>query len=86
MTSSSMIGVNVPRIDAEAKVRGSAVFGVDFTIPGTLHARVLRSPIPAGRIVAIDTSAATELTGVCDVLTGADGPDWRAGGILADIA
>ena len=42
MTSSSMIGVNVPRIDAEAKVRGSAVFGVDFPIPGALHARVLR--------------------------------------------
>ena len=85
MTSSSMIGVSVPRIDAEAKVRGSAVFGVDFTLPGTLHARVLRSPIPAGRIVAIDTSAATELTGVYDVITGADGPDWRTGVILADI-
>ena len=85
MTSTSMIGTNVARSDAEAKVRGSALFGVDFTLPGTLHARVLRSRVPAGRIVGIDTSAAAGLAGVHDVITGADGPDWRTGVILADI-
>lgn len=52
------VGTRAPRSDGEAKVRGDAVFGVDFSLPGMLYARLLRSPVPAGRLLSIDTAAA----------------------------
>jgi uncharacterized membrane protein YedE/YeeE len=85
MTDTSMIGARIPRSDAEAKVRGTAIFGVDFSVPGTLHAVLLRSPVAAAHIRGIDATAAAALPGVHDVITGTDGPEWRTGVILFDI-
>ncbi len=81
----SAVGLSVPRSDAEAKVRGSATFGVDLAVPGMLHARILRSPVAAGTIRSIDTTAARALPGVHDVVTAADGPGGRTGVIVFDI-
>ncbi len=79
------VGVSVPRSDGEAKVRGDAVFGVDLAVPGMLHARLLRAPVPAGRIRRIDTTAAATTDGVRDVVTGADVPNKRTGVAVFDI-
>ena len=49
-----------------------------------LHARLLRSPVPAGRIVALDLSKVAEFPGVRGVLTAADIPDRRSGRVLMD--
>lgn len=60
------------RPDLLDKVTGSAQFVSDITLPGMLHARVLRSPLPHARIQAIDAAPALAMPGVVDVLTGAD--------------
>ncbi|MDQ4116743.1 MAG: xanthine dehydrogenase family protein molybdopterin-binding subunit [Actinomycetota bacterium] len=70
----SVIGASVRRSDGEEKVRGAAVFGIDYVEPGMLHAAVLRSPVPAGRIEKLDTAAAAAMPGVHAVATGADAP------------
>lgn len=74
MTGYRVIGQNVPRPDAHDKVTGGRHFPVNFTLPGMLHARLLRSPCPHARITAIDTSAAERLPGVKAVLTYQDVP------------
>ena len=78
------VGASVPRSDGEAKVRGDAIFGVDLAMPGMLHARLLRAPVPAGFIRRIDTTAAAAGAGVRDVVTGADVRNDRAGVVVFD--
>ena len=58
--------------DASGKVRGATIYAFDVTLPGMLHGKLLRSPHPHARIVAIDISAALALPGVRCVITGAD--------------
>lgn len=53
-----LIGKPVPRSNGRAKVTGAATFTVDVKLPGMLHARLLRSPLPHAHIRAIDTRAA----------------------------
>ena len=62
------------RVDALDKVRGATRYAADLTRPGMLWGKVLRSPLPHARIVAIDTSAARDLPGVHALLTGGDIP------------
>ena len=78
------VGTSVPRSDGDTKLRGNATFGVDLALPGMLHARLLRSPVPAARIVSVDTAAARALPGVHDVITAADVTNQRTGVILND--
>jgi CO/xanthine dehydrogenase Mo-binding subunit len=66
------IGQPVPRRDAAEKLRGKAQFAGDIVVPRMLHGKVLRSPLPHARIVAIDASAAEAMPGVVCVLTAAD--------------
>jgi len=73
--SPSTLGTEVPQLSARAKVTGRALYAGDVKIPRLLHGKVLRSPYPHARIVAIDTSAARALPGVKAVLTGDDAPD-----------
>ena len=54
----AVIGKPVPRADGRAKVTSAARFTVDVQLPGMVHARLLRSPHPHARVVAIDVSAA----------------------------
>ena len=78
------VGLGTPRSDAEAKVRGLATYGVDYGETGMLHARLLRSPVPAGRITRLDVSAARSMPGVHAVVTVADAPSHRNGLVLLD--
>jgi CO/xanthine dehydrogenase Mo-binding subunit len=59
-------------LDGPDKVTGAARYTFDVTLPGMVHAKVLRSPHPHARIVAIDASRAEALPGVVAVVTGAD--------------
>jgi CO/xanthine dehydrogenase Mo-binding subunit len=61
-----------PRIDLVDKVTGRAEFVSDVVLPGMLHGKILRSPIPHGLIRGIDTAAALTMPGVVAILTGAD--------------
>ena len=70
-----VIGTRPIRHDGVDKVTGRARYGADISLPGTLHAKVLRSSHPHARIKAIDASAALALPGVKAVITGADFPE-----------
>lgn len=80
----SLIGSSAIRTDAVAKVRGDSVYGVDYAAPGMLHGYLLRSPVPSGAIVSLDTRAAMVMPGVHAVCTSADQPDIRAGWVLCE--
>jgi xanthine dehydrogenase YagR molybdenum-binding subunit len=60
-THFEVIGTRQPRLDGPAKVTGRAKYTADIQMPGMLWARMIRAPIPAGQIVAIDTSRAQAL-------------------------
>ena len=68
------IGAPLPKVDAYAKVTGRAIYADDIMLPRMLYGRLLRSPHPHARIVAIETSRALELPGVLAVITGEDLP------------
>ena len=56
--SQTYVGSRAIRPDGVDKVTGRARFGADFSLPGQLIGRVLRSPHPHARIVKIDASSA----------------------------
>jgi len=70
-----VIGTRPIRHDGVDKVTGRAVYGADVQMPGLLHGRILRSPIPHGCIKKIDASKALALPGVEAVVTAADFPN-----------
>ncbi|MBU0734310.1 MAG: molybdopterin-dependent oxidoreductase [Proteobacteria bacterium] len=74
-TKFNVVGRRLPMHDAAAKVKGSAQFTADLTLPGMLHGKILRSNIPHGKILHIDTSGAEKLPGVKGVVTGKEIPD-----------
>ncbi len=69
-----VIGKPVPRHDAFEKALGLTPYAADFSMPGMLYAKVLRSRYPSARIVSIGTSKAEKLAGVKAVLTAKDIP------------
>ena len=79
MKEFSMIGKDVPRIDARAKATGSAIYTDDIKLPGMLYGLLLRSPVPHAKIVRIDTRKAQALPGVKCVITGEDTPKIKYG-------
>jgi 4-hydroxybenzoyl-CoA reductase alpha subunit len=75
----TLIGKRLPRVDAREKVTGDARYAADFSFPGMLWVKILRSPHAHARIVSIDTSEALKLKGVKGVLTGKDFNGWTWG-------
>src|SRR6059036_3142330 len=63
------VGHATPRIDAIERVTGKATYTNDISLPGMLHARVLRSPHPHARIRRVDVSRARALPGVKAIVT-----------------
>ncbi|HET9714938.1 MAG TPA: molybdopterin cofactor-binding domain-containing protein [Pseudolabrys sp.] len=80
----AFIGKNVRRIDTPAKVSGRLRYAADMTMPGMLHAQVLRSPHAHARILSIDTSAAQAMAGVEAVITSADVPGEDGFGVFVN--
>jgi len=76
----SVVGRNWTRLDGVDKVSGASIFADDVRLPGMLHGKIVRSPYPYARILAVDTSAAEALPGVRAVITAAD-----AGGVWIGI-
>jgi CO/xanthine dehydrogenase Mo-binding subunit len=71
----SYVGTRTIRPDGVDKVTGRARFGADFSLPGQLVGRVLRSPHAHARILSIDTSKAAALPGVKAIVTRDDFSD-----------
>lgn len=70
-----MIGSSHYRIGGDRLAAGAGRFVADVSIPGMLHAAVLRSRHAHARLQAIDAKRALELPGVRAVLTADDVPE-----------
>jgi xanthine dehydrogenase YagR molybdenum-binding subunit len=65
-----VIGKPIARVDAYERVSGSAVYSLDVSLPGMLHAAVVRCPHAHAQVRRIDASNATSMPGVRAVITG----------------
>jgi len=63
-----IIGKPLHRKDIPAKTNGTAVFGLDKTLPGMLYAVVERNPRFRGKVKSFDDSATRSVAGVKHVL------------------
>jgi carbon-monoxide dehydrogenase large subunit len=70
--SARIFGSAIRRREDPRLITGAATYTDDLSLPGMLHAAMLRSPHAHARIRAIDTSRAKAAPGVVAVYTGAD--------------
>src|ERR1700687_6441566 len=70
-----VIGTRPIRHDGVDKVTGRAKYGADYTFPGMLFGKVLRSPHAHALIKSINVDKARALPGVKAVVTSADLPE-----------
>lgn len=63
-----LIGKPVPRRDIPAKVNGSAVYGIDFTLPDMRVATIAAAPVRGGKLVSVDEAPALAVKGVEQVV------------------
>src|SRR5690554_3958224 len=70
-----VVGTRPVRPDGVPKVTGLAQYGADYSLPGMLWGKIVRSPHAHARIRSIDTSKALALPGVKSVMVGEDLPD-----------
>src|SRR5262249_31376674 len=62
-----LIGKSLPRVETRSKVNGTAIFGLDFTIPGMVYAAVRTSPVLGGNVANFDKTSVDKF-GVIDVV------------------
>ncbi|MGG7607606.1 molybdopterin cofactor-binding domain-containing protein [Massilia sp. BKSP1R2A-1] len=71
-------GISLPRLDIPAKVAGGLIYVHDLRLPAMVHARVVRPPSQAARLLGVDTSQVMRMPGVLEIV--------RDGRFLAVIA
>ena len=80
----SVVGKKVNRVDAYEKITGSAKYVDDLAFSDMLHARMVCSTIPSGKIKSVDRSAALKLEGVVAVFTADDITGFNKIGCVVD--
>ena len=78
------IGQTVRRVDALGKVRGTAPYPGDITMPGELWMKILFAGRPHARIKGIDLTQARQHAGVVAIYTAPDVPCNEYGLIMPD--
>jgi isoquinoline 1-oxidoreductase subunit beta len=63
-----IIGTPAKRLDAPAKVDGSAIYGIDVRPPGVKVATLAQSPVFGGRLKDLDDTAAKAVKGVRQIV------------------
>jgi isoquinoline 1-oxidoreductase subunit beta len=63
-----IIGTPAKRLDAPAKVNGTAVYGIDVRPPGVKIATLAQSPVFGGRLKSVDDTAANAVKGVRQIV------------------
>ena len=76
-TGFKWVGTRPIRPDGVPKVTGKAMYAADYTMPGALVGRILRSPHAHARIRSIDTAKAARLPGVKAVVIAKDFPEQK---------
>lgn len=69
-----VIGKPHRKVDSASKVTGQTKYADDLVFPRMLYTKILRSTVPHGRILKIDTSKAESYPGVKVVLLGKEMP------------
>ena len=82
-TSGPATGAPVDRVDGRLKVAGAAPYPSDVRYPDMAHAAFVRSTIAAGRILAIEVTAAEAVGGVQAIITHDNAP--RLGRAAASV-
>jgi xanthine dehydrogenase molybdopterin-binding subunit B len=73
----TLIGRSLARRDIPPKFTGGAAYLQDLRLPGMLHARVGRPPVPRAELVSLDAAALRSMPGVIEVV--------RDGGFVAVV-
>ena len=63
-----LVGQSLGRRDIPQKFTGGAAYLQDLRLPGMVHARVVRPPIPRAELVSLNTAASRALPGVIKVV------------------
>jgi len=63
------VGKPLDRVDGRLKLTGRALYAAEHPIPGVVHAVLVMSTIPKGRIASMDIRAAEKAPGVLAVMT-----------------
>jgi isoquinoline 1-oxidoreductase beta subunit len=63
-----LLGKSQPKVDIPSKVDGSAVFGIDFGVPGMVYAAVKNCPVFGGKLKSFDRSSVDGFPGLLDVV------------------
>jgi len=84
--SRRVAGQRLPRLDGIGKVTGKHVYAADFTLPGMLFGKVLRSRRAHALIRKLDISRAAAIPGVRGIITSADIPAVRFGQAVRDTS
>jgi isoquinoline 1-oxidoreductase subunit beta len=74
-----LLGRSLGRVELPSKLDGSAIFGMDFRVPGMLYAAVAMTPTIGGKVKRFDRTPAVSMPGVVDVVELPDGI-----GVVAD--
>jgi CO/xanthine dehydrogenase Mo-binding subunit len=80
----AVVGRPHTRVSAAARVSGSARFISDISLPGLVHAAVLRSPHANARVTSLDLDAARAVPGVRAAIGPGDVPDQSGRPALTD--
>lgn len=59
-----LVGQRLARVDTPSKVKGEAVFGIDFKRPGTKYAVLSRCPTIGGKVASFDDKESKKISGV----------------------
>ena len=76
----SNVGQPLDRTDGLLKVTGQARYSAEFQVPRLVHAVLVQSTVPAGRITRVDTHVAQAMPGVLLVMTHENAPRLPNGG------
>ena len=59
-----LVGKPIPRLDAQSKVDGTAIFGIDLRVPGMKYAVLSRCPVFGGTVASFDDKESKKVPGV----------------------
>jgi isoquinoline 1-oxidoreductase beta subunit len=59
-----IVGQRLPRVDSPSKVKGEAVFGIDYRLPGMKLAVLSRCPVIGGKVSGFDDKDSKKIAGV----------------------
>jgi nicotinate dehydrogenase subunit B len=79
----TLVGKPLPRPDVPAKCTGSFTYMQDFSLPGMVHARVIRPPAIGAKLISVDESSIKHLAGaralrIKDFLAVVADDEWTA--------